>query len=225
MQIQGRFIYGLNYTFMVTCSYKRQSYKASCKPLQGEFSLWNFPVQTLAKREVAAYLISECLGWDLVPPTVLRIEDAPLGPGSLQFFIEHDPDHHYFKFSSTEKKKLPQVALFDSLTNNADRKAGHLLTDPDGELWLIDHGLSFHEDDKHRTVIWDHAGQSILKDLLADTKRMRSSLSEGDHMYKAIEQYLTEREIKATQERAKKLLTGRFPSTPEDRRVYPWPLV
>jgi len=111
MQIQGRFIYGLNYTFMVTCSYKRQSYKTSCKPLQGEFSLLDFPVQTLAKREVAAYLISECLGWDLVPPTVLRIEDAPLGPGSLQFFIEHDPDHHYFKFLLTEKKKLPQEPI------------------------------------------------------------------------------------------------------------------
>ncbi|MEA3327959.1 MAG: hypothetical protein U9R53_11760 [Chloroflexota bacterium] len=163
---------------------------------------------------------------DLVPPTVFRIEGSPLGPDSLQFFIELNPDHHYFSFTPTEKRKLPQMTLFDYLINNADRKAGHLLIDLKGELWLIDHGLSFYEDDKLRTVIWDHAGQPIPQASLADIERVRCSLSAGAPMGQAIESYLTDREIKALHVRADQLLKiGQFPSPPEDRRAYSWQLV
>jgi streptogramin lyase len=122
----------------------------------------DFPRASLARREVAAYLVSEALGWRLVPPTVYR-KDGPIGSGSLQLFIEHDPGYHYFTFSDADRQRLHPVAIFDLLINNADRKGSHLLLDPDGHLWLIDHGLCFHREDKLRTVIWDFAGEPILK--------------------------------------------------------------
>lgn len=226
MQLEGRFVYGSNYTFMVTCIYQSQTFKAVYKPLQGEQPLWDFPAQTLAHREVAAYLVSEALGWRLVPSTVFRRSETPLGPGSVQLIIQHDPDCHYFTFSEEEKRNLPQVMLFDLLINNADRKAGHLLIDPSGSLKLIDHGLCFHVEAKLRTVVWDHAGDPIPHNLSADIERIMPLFSAGGSVFEALKDHLSGDEIKAVQRRGQVLLkAGVFPHPPEDRRAYPLPLV
>jgi hypothetical protein len=226
MQLEGQFVYGSNYTFMAICQFEGQSIKAVYKPTQGERPLWDFPNQTLARREVAAYILSDGLGWDLVPSTVFRSSETPMGPGSIQVFIEHDPQYHYFTFEDQDKKRLPEVMLFDHLINNADRKAGHLIIDPNGNLWLIDHGLSFHVEDKLRTVIWDHAGEPIPEHLLKDINNLIHKLHLGTPLYHSLQSHLTAQEIQALIQRADHLLQSRiFPLPPEDRRAYPWPLV
>jgi len=226
LTLEGRFIYGSNFTFLGSCQHEGQNFKVVYKPVQGERPLWDFPSQTLAKREVAAYLVSESLGWDLVPPTVFRTQGAPMGAGSVQVFVEHDPDYHYFKFNDADRHHIPKVMLFDLLINNADRKAGHLLIDPGGHLWLIDHGLCFHEEDKLRTVIWDYAGETFPPDLLINIKRVHRELDPDETTYQKLLPLLNPAEIRAMQTRAYKLLQqGVFPLPPEDRRVYPWPLV
>ena len=226
MRLEGRFIYGSNYTFLGLCQHHDQTFKIVYKPVQGERPLWDFPTQTLARREVAAYLVSEALGWDLVPPTVFRTRGVPMGAGAVQIFIEHDPEYHFFKFKPTDRQNLSKVMLFDLLINNADRKAGHLLIDPGGHLWLIDHGLCFHQEDKLRTVIWDYAGEAIPPDLLADIERFHRELEPDEPTFQKLLPLLNPQEIYAMQARAHKLLQqGVFPLPPEDRRVYPWPLV
>ena len=141
------------------------------KPARGERSLWDFP-DGLYRREVAAYELSEALGWGLVPPTVVR-DDGPFGPGSLQLFVEADYEQHYFTLlddGGHDEDVLRAICAFDIVANNADRKSGHVLRGPDGRLWAIDHGLCFHRQPKLRTVIWDFAdeavpGEPILADL------------------------------------------------------------
>ncbi len=219
-------MYGSNYTFFVDCQFQRETYHAVYKPQKGERPLWDFPVKSLAKRETAAYLVSEALGWDLVPPTIFRQHNTPMGPGSLQLFVEHDPDYHYFNLQKEDKELLPAVMLFDLLINNADRKGGHLLFDPEGKLWLIDHGLSFHVDDKLRTVIWDFAGKPIPGELLSDVERLLPGLQLGEPLYQSLSTCLGIDEIQAFLQRAERLMNvGEFPLPPEDRRAYPWPLV
>ena len=226
LQIEGQFLYGSNYTFLADCQYQEMHFKAVYKPLQGERPLWDFPVQTLSRREVAAYLLSDHMSWDLVPPTVFRIRKCPMGAGSLQYFIEHDPEVHYFTFTEKVRGLLSKVMLFDLLINNADRKGGHLLVDPDGKLWLIDHGLSFHTEDKLRTVVWDHAGQPIPEDLLSDVQKLINDLNQSSPLYHSLQPHLSDQEIESLKTRAETLLlTAQFPLPPEDRRAYPWPLV
>ena len=226
LRLEGQFIYGSNYTFMAVCHFRRQTLKTVYKPVRGERPLWDFPDQTLAGREVAAFLVSEALGWNLVPPTVFREKGSPMGPGSVQLFIEHDPELHYFNFNVSRRQHLPQVMLFDLLINNADRKAGHLLIDLQGELFLIDHGLSFHVEDKLRTVIWDFAGEAIPPGLLQDVRQVIPALSSGEELQRALRPHLLRAEIDALQKRAQALVDNEvYPLPPEDRRAYPWPLV
>ncbi len=226
MKLEGRFIYGSNYTLMANVDYHGRSFTAVYKPMQGERPLWDFPAQTLAHREVAAYVFSEVLGWDLVPPTVFRNSGAPLGPGSVQVFVEHDPEYHYFTFDQAIKQYMPQVMLFDLLINNADRKGGHLLIDNAGDLKLIDHGLCFHAEDKLRTVVWDEAGRPIPTPLLGDVRKTLGLLAPDEPLYQALKPHLSQGEIRALRERGQDLLaSGVFPRPPEDRRAYPWPLV
>jgi hypothetical protein len=226
LNLEGQFIYGSNYTLLALCRHKGQTLKTVYKPLRGERPLWDFPHQTLSRREVAAYMVSEALGWNLVPPTVFRLRGAPMGPGSLQLFIDHNPKRHYFTFDQDQQKHLPKVMLFDLLINNADRKAGHLLIDPEGDLFLIDHGLSFHAEDKLRTVVWDHAGEPIPPVLCQDVNKILPDLSPGESLFSALQPHLLPEEIAALQQRGQGLVdSGQFPLPPEDRRVYPWPLV
>ena len=158
--IKGEFVWGSNYTFLAEVCQEAQVVQSVYKPSRGERPLWDFPAASLARREAAAYVVSEALGWELVPPTVYR-KKAPIGPGSLQLFIEHDPELHYFNLGEADKQRLRPVVLFDLLINNADRKGSHLLYDNHHHLWLIDHGICFHAEDKLRTVIWDFAGEPI----------------------------------------------------------------
>ncbi len=159
IELKGQFTRGANYTFLVNVAYEGSEILAVYKPERGEQPLWDFPENTLARREVCAYLVSQALGFGMVPFTLLR--DGPLGPGSLQQYIDHDPNYHYFTFKPAELERLRPVVLFDLLVNNADRKGSHILVQKrTRKLYLIDHGLCFHVEDKLRTVIWDFAGRA-----------------------------------------------------------------
>ena len=210
---------GSNYTFLVTVHHEGQNFPAVYKPSRGEQPLWDFPENTLALREVAAYHVSEALGLHFVPFTTLR-EDGPHGAGSLQQYIEYDPEYHYFNFTLQDKSLLAPVVFFDLLINNADRKGSHVFFEADThKLWTIDHGVCFHEDDKLRTVIWDFAGQPIPDDLLAP-------LDSPEAWLRPLEPYLDPGEIAALRSRADRLLVARiFPRPPADRRAFPYPPV
>ena len=216
-EIKGQFAFGSNYTFLVTVHYEDKEYPAVYKPLRGEQPLWDFPENTLAGREVAAYLVSESLGFHFVPFTTLR-DDGPYGAGSLQQFIEYDPEYHYFNFTEDDKQFLKPVVLFDLLCNNADRKGSHVFfEDKTHKLYAIDHGICFHEDDKLRTVLWDFGCQKIPENLLSRLSLDRSLLTD-------LERYLSPREISALCARAEYIRKkGVFPRQPRDRRVLPWP--
>jgi len=221
--IKGEFIWGSNYTFLAEVTHNGDKIKSVYKPSRGERPLWDFPPTSLARREAAAYLVSEALGWKLVPPTVYR-KKAPIGPGSLQLFIEHDPELHYFNLSESDRQSLRPVVLFDLLINNADRKGSHLLYDSEHHLWLIDHGICFHSEDKLRTVIWDFAGEPIPEDLKVDLRNLHHSLTPATHLYKQLQELLNPPEIKALAARAGYLITlNLFPLPEPDQRSFPWP--
>jgi len=223
--LQGQFVSGSNYTFLGTITGEDGEYPVVYKPLRGEQPLWDFPPRSLAHREVAAYLLSQALGWELVPPTIFR-RKGPLGSGSVQFFINHDPEYHYFNFSPEDHERLRPVAVFDLITNNADRKGGHILKGEDGHLWMIDHGLCFHSEDKLRTVVWDFAGQPIPAELLADLARLDELLAEGASLREDLLAHIQEAEVAALALRGQNLRQlGIFPPPPESRRHFPWPPV
>lgn len=223
--LQGQFVNGSNYTFLVQVKQEAVEFNAVYKPARGEQPLWDFPERTLAKREAAAYTISEMLGWELVPPTLYR-RGGPLGVGSLQYFIDHDPNDHYFNFSEADKQRLRPVAVFDVLINNADRKGSHILRDSEDHLWLIDHGVCFHVEEKLRTVIWNFSGQPIPADLLAGVERLLAALEGESAERAALTKLLRPSEIKALARRARGLLqTPVFPFPSNKVRPYPWPPV
>lgn len=233
IQLTGEFPWGSNHTFLAEVAAGATRLQAVYKPAAGERPLWDFPQRTLARREVAAYRTSRALGWDLVPPTVLR-EDGPAGGGSLQLYLELDPERHYFSFTAAERRRLAPAALFDLLINNADRKAGHVLLDDQDHLWLIDHGVCFHEEYKLRTVIWDFSDRPIAPELLQDLERFALALAaapgEGHHAepqddYAALVGLLAPGELAALERRARQLLeSGCYPA-PGPGRHYPWPLI
>jgi uncharacterized repeat protein (TIGR03843 family) len=195
--------------------------QAVYKPHQGEQSLWDFP-DGLYRREVAAYQLSEALGWGIVPPTVLR-EDAPFGPGSVQLFVEADYEEHYFTLleEGGHEGQLQVFCAFDVVANNADRKSGHVLHTGGGRLWGIDHGLCFHVQHKLRTVIWDFADDEVPRWIVDDLERLASVGLPDD-----LAALLSGAEIDAVLERAARLATtGVFPEPVGDRPPYPWPLV
>jgi hypothetical protein len=225
LELKGQFVPGSNYTFLVTVLFEGQEIPAVYKPSRGEQPLWDFPDNTLAQREVAAYLVSEALGLDFVPCTVLRDDVPSYGPGSLQQYIDYDPEYHYFTFSDEDKARLPPVALFDALVNNADRKGSHVLIENGArKLWAIDHGLCFHEEDKLRTVLWDSAGQAIPPNLRTCLEAVPALLEAGGPLRLDLRPYLTAGEIAAMVRRVDDLLkAGMFPSPPRHRRAYPYP--
>ncbi|MEY3641358.1 MAG: hypothetical protein RLZZ199_1163, partial [Actinomycetota bacterium] len=189
------------------------------KPLRGERPLWDFE-PGLHRREVAAYELSDSMGFDLVPPTILR--DGPMGEGSLQWFIEADPNVHYFTmFESRDElhEQLKTMAVFDIVANNTDRKGGHVLVDAHDHVWGIDHGVCFSADFKLRTVIWDFATENL-------TALHRAALARiVDQVPLRVAALLNDEEVAAIAERAGWLLdAGVLPYDPSGRRV-PWPLV
>ena len=225
INVKGKFLWGSNFTFLVEVEHEGKVLQAVYKPSRGERPLWDFPTDSLAHREAAAYLVSEALGLGMVPETVYR-RRGPVGAGSLQRFIEHDPEYHYFNLTKVDLQRLRPVALFDLVVNNADRKGGHVLVDADRHIWLIDHGLCFHVEDKLRTVIWDFSGESIPADLLCTIRDMHQQLEPDKDLFTSLRRHLTSAEIRAMAARITYLLSnGAFPNPHPNRRPYPWPLL
>ncbi|HZD57989.1 MAG TPA: SCO1664 family protein [Anaerolineales bacterium] len=223
--VKGEFLWGSNYTFSVQVSHEDSTYRAVYKPTRGERPLWDFPRASLARREVAAYLVSEATGWRFVPPTVYRGK-GPIGAGSLQLYVEHDPEYNYFNLRDSDRQRLRPVALFDLMINNADRKGSHILFDGDHKIWLIDHGICFHRDAKLRTVIWDFAGEPIPGELCADMTGFLQRVSPKSELAKDLKQFISREEVSALFSRTERLLKfGRFPNPHPNRRPYPWPPV
>jgi uncharacterized repeat protein (TIGR03843 family) len=223
--VEGQFMWGSNYTFLCQVDYQDSRQQAVYKPVRGERPLWDFPSETLSGREVAAFLVSQAGGWNFVPPTVYR-QEAPAGPGSLQYYIEHDPEYHYFNFFPEDKARLRPVALYDVVINNTDRKGGHILKAPDDKLWLIDHGVCFHTEPKLRTVIWDFAEQPLNPDEARQLQSLKESLKQDTSLHKELSNYLSPREIQAMCARIVTLLEKKvFPAPTSDRYALPWPPV
>ena len=212
--------WGSNYTFAVLLSDpadERDEALGIYKPVAGEIPLWDFPSDTLYRREYASYLVSQRLGWHFIPPTVIR--DGPHGSGSVQQYVDAEQDEHYFSFRDECREALERIALFDIITNNADRKAGHTLRDAaDGRIWGIDHGLTFNVEPKLRTVIWDFQLEPIAEHLRNDIRRVASD----ETLARQLGTQLTRREVRAFQRRAASLARqGVFPPL-TSRRSIPW---
>ncbi len=225
LDLQGQFVLGSNATLLVSITSPNDPIIAVYKPERGERPLWDFPYGSLEKREAAAFVISEALGWELVPPVVYR-QDGPYGPGSVQVYIEHNPNYHFFNFTEEDAARLRPTAAFDLLVNNADRKGGHIIKDVNNHIWLIDHGLCFHQLDKLRTVLWDYAGEEIPADLLHDLERCAKALQTDPELLEKLNQLLLPEEIQALLMRAERLLRDPvFPYPDEQTRQFPWPPV
>lgn len=215
---------GSNYTFLVLMAAgDGMELLAIYKPLRGERPLWDFPHGTLHLRERAAYLTSRHLGWPNVPVTVIR--DGPFGVGSLQLYIPTSAQTELPAFQRERWPGLVEVALFDLLVNNADRKAGHCLPGADGRIWAIDHGLTFNVMPKLRTVLWEYCGEPVPRRLLEDLVSLRENPTRREALRADLEPILDPGEIRAFFARVEKLLrAGRFPQLDPGRNI-PWPLV
>lgn len=220
VELTGRMPYSSNVTFLVEVVHDGLEAQAVYKPVRGERPLWDFP-SGLAHREAGAFLIDQALGWDLVPPTVVR-DDLPFDEGSLQLFMPADFEEHYFTLVSQAslRPELERICALDVVINNTDRKSGHCLLGTDGTVWAIDNGLSFHSQFKLRTVIWDFAGAELPEDVRQD---LQGLLDTG--LPEPLAAALSSEEADATLARTETLLaSGRFPSDGHDHR-WPWPLV
>lgn len=237
---RGLLPYSSNHSFLVVVSHEDLAVPAVYKPQRGESPLWDFEWGTLCKREAAAFAVSRALGWNLVPPTVLC--EATRGLGSVQFYVQHESDAHYFTVQPDARYADPlrRLVLFDAITNNADRKSGHCLIGSEGRLWAIDHGLCFHTEYKLRTVIWEFANEPLSPDLLADLAGLCAQLtgappttSEQDaapagalSLADELCELLAPNEQRALLLRVQALLDeARFPAPHPQRRNYPWPPV
>ncbi|HEX7442933.1 MAG TPA: SCO1664 family protein, partial [Acidimicrobiales bacterium] len=220
LTIQGRMPWSSNGTYLVEVCLSGSTTQAVYKPWRGERPLWDFP-DGLFKREVAAYELSEALGWGIVPRTVLR-KEGPLGEGSLQQFVPADFEQHYFTLyeAGGHTDQLQAICVFDLLANNTDRKSGHCLLGADGRIYGIDNGLTFHQEFKLRTVIWEWGGEPIPAPLLDDVNRL---LDEG--LPATLAELLDPFERDAVLTRARAVVAdAHFPVDHTGRR-YPWPPV
>lgn len=219
INISGRLVDASNATLFGSCTYQGSEMSIIYKPIAGERPLWDFSEGNLASREYASYLISELLGWSLIPVTILR--DGPFGEGMVQQWIDIDESIDLALFYRTDDPRLRRLALFDAVVNNTDRKIGHLLPTKDGRLFGCDHGVTFHEEDKLRTVLWQWAGTSLEEDERASLQKLLNTL---ETVETEIAQLISEIEFKALMARISKLLSSsEFPSPSEDWPAVPWP--
>ena len=222
LEVVGRMRYSSNATFLVEAKIDGMELAAIYKPRRGERPLWDFPQGTLCQREVAAYELSDALGWGIVPLTLLR--DGPLGIGAVQRFVVHDPDEHFFTLRDEHEDRFREFAWFDVLLNNTDRKGGHCLHDSVNDVIVgIDHGLAFHEDWKLRTVIWDFAGERLPAAAADDVCRVIADIESGP-LGARLGALLDADELDAIVRRAQVLLARGLP-LPDDWHSTPWPLV
>ncbi len=191
------------------------------KPTAGEQPLHDFPIGTLTRREVAAFLVSETTGWHIVPPTVLR--DGPFGEGMVQAWIHPDEGADVVAMIVESDVRLRPMALFDAIVNNTDRKGGHILPLDSGEIRGVDHGVCFSTYPKLRTVLWGWRGEPLIPDETAVVERVRDELT-GGGLGRALTDLLAPDEVSATLARCEALLaSGRFPEPPVDWPAVPWP--
>src|SRR2546427_11772071 len=177
--VKGRLPWSSNVTLLAEVALDSTCLRSDYRPERGERPLWGFP-SALYKRELAAYLFSEALGWGLVPPTI--VGEGPHGDGSLQLFVEAEFEQHWFTLreDARRRERLQKICVYDFVANNADRKSGHCLLGPDHQLYAIDNDLTFHTDMKLRTVIWDYAGEAIPAAVLEDLRQfVEMPLPEG----------------------------------------------
>ncbi len=223
IELLGMLPWSSNYTLLSSITFDGVQGLGVYKPRRGERPLWDFTEGTLCMREAAAYLLSSMLGWQLVPPTVLR--DGPYGLGSLQLFIDADHEAHLFTMQEEGiyEDQLLRLAAFDIVANNADRKSGHCLKGTDGRLWAIDHGICFHSEYKLRTVLWDFAGQPLPSEIVKALRNLQASLERNDYDTRIFQNLLAPDEFQAMQRRIERLLQrGHYPD-PGGRRHMPWP--
>jgi uncharacterized repeat protein (TIGR03843 family) len=219
IEVKGRLPWSSNASFLVELRLDDRTCGGVYKPVRGERPLWDFPAG-LHRREVAAWELSDALGWGLVPPTLIR--EGPLGEGSVQLFVPADFEEHYFTLyeDDAHHDALRAICAFDLVANNTDRKSGHCLLGGDGRIYAIDHGLCFHVESKIRTVIWEFGGEAVPDPLLADLDRV------GQDPPDALVGLLSPAEIDALAARARALVRrGVFPEPDPHGRCYPWPLV
>jgi uncharacterized repeat protein (TIGR03843 family) len=224
LEVEGRLVDASNATLY--CTIRGGGAEAACvyKPVAGERPLWDFPTGTLAGREVAAYSVSKAAGWHIVPPTVMR--DGPFGPGMVQLWIDLDPEVDLIALARrSDHLGLRQMAVFDAVVNNADRKIGHLLPVADGHLYGCDHGVCFAEDYKLRTVLWQWRGKTLPRHSVEALRRLADDLA-GGWLAGELSKHLTRAEVTATRVRIDKLLKHRVhPYPSEDWPAVPWPPV
>ncbi|EEP75151.1 hypothetical protein MCAG_05478 [Micromonospora sp. ATCC 39149] len=247
LTVEGRLVDASNATLLGALTLDGVSARCVYKPVRGERPLWDFPDGTLAGREVSAYLVSRATGWDLVPPTVLR--DGPFGPGSCQLWIEEpsvaeplvgfvpaesvpprwfpvaaarDDDGTAYALAHADDPRLARLAVLDAVINNADRKGGHVLVGPGDRIYGVDHGVSFHVEDKLRTVLWGWAGRQLPADALEMLADLAVQL--GGALGAELAEHLTIREVAELASRVDRLRdSGRFPQPPQDWPAMPWP--
>jgi uncharacterized repeat protein (TIGR03843 family) len=248
LSIAGRIMPASNATYFCEARSRDVTLRCVYKPVAGERPLWDFPHGTLAGREVAAYVVSETLGWGVVPLTILR--DGPEGVGMVQLWCEPSPDVEAVDLCPVDEvppgflhvldaedgrgsrvslvhedsTPLRRMALFDVLVNNADRKGGHVLAMPDGHRFGVDHGVCFHTDHKLRTVLWGWARERLLAEERADIEAFLARLESDDGLRDVLTGLLTDEEVAALTQRARRLLSvGRLPTPSGSWPSIPWP--
>jgi uncharacterized repeat protein (TIGR03843 family) len=249
LELEGRLVDASNATLRAVITAHGVTARCVYKPVHGERPLWDFPNGTLADREVAAYRLSAGAGFDVVPPTVLR--DGPLGPGMCQLWIDEerhdepllgfvpsrqvptswrrvaaarDERGHPYALAHADDPRLARMAIFDAVVNNADRKGGHVIVTVDGRVYGVDHGVTFHTEDKLRTVLWGWVGEPLPADDVELLEKLRVELS--GRLGATLAEHLTEMEVGTLAMRVDRLLATRcFPQPSEDWPSIPWPPV
>lgn len=247
LELEGRLVDASNTTLRAVLTLDGMTARCVYKPVRGERPLWDFPDGNLAGREVAAYLVSAATGWDLVPPTVLR--DGPLGPGSCQLWIDgpvepeplvgfvptdklpsrwlavaaaRDEEGIPYALAHADDPRLARLAVLDAVINNADRKGGHVLVGPDGRIHGVDHGVSFHAEEKLRTVLWGWAGRELPADVAEVLATLAGAVA--GELGGALAAHLTVSEVAAVASRIGRLrAAGRFPLPSRQWPATPWP--
>jgi hypothetical protein len=220
LEVLGLLPNASNHTFLARVRDGGEELLGVYKPRRGEAPLWDFPEGTLCAREVAAYVVSRTMGWPNVPATVLR--DGPFGVGSVQRFVPHDPEEHYFTLAERFPEEFRRIAAFDMVVNNADRKSGHCLLGEDGRIHLVDHGVCFSDEPKLRTVIWDFIGDRLEEGVRTDVRRLADEIR-GGPVRNELANLLVPAEMEALAGRAEAVAaTERFPEPGPDR-PFPWP--
>lgn len=220
IKIRGRLVDATNATLLVDLSANGAEMTGIYKPIAGERPLWDFSTGTLAHREFAAFLVSSLGNFDVVPLTVLR--DGPYGEGMVQQWIDIDESLEMTDFFRRDDPALRNIALFDAIINNADRKIGHLLPNPSGKVYGCDHGVTFHFQDKLRTVLWQWAGTSLSASELQHVKKLRNLLT--DSLGELLVPLLSPAELSALDMRLERLLTTQtFPAPSSEWPAVPWP--